>query len=330
MRLLAGDIGGTKTALSLCEHTREGRYVTLRAATYPSAAHASLDQLLAAFLGAEPVGIAAAAFGVAGPVQAGRCETTNLPWVVSAAELANRLGAKVTLINDFHATTLGIRELDAGAFCVLQDAPVDASGPFAVLGAGTGLGEAIGVPMRDGVCVLASEGGHADFAARSEVEQRLVRFLWSRYGGHVSVERVVSGLGLGDLYDFVVHDGIAPADAVTRERFERESRAKVIGERGLGADDPAAREALRLFVSAYGAEAGNLALRVLPTGGLYVAGGIAAKILPLLQDGAFMASFLAKGRMSKILGSFRVSVVLAPEVGLLGARACAALSLNAG
>lgn len=327
MRILAGDIGGTKTALALYERGASG-YVTLRADTYASAAHRSLEEVVDRFMGEGRVPVVAAAFGIAGPVRDGVCATTNLPWRVSAAELARVLGAETTLINDFHAAALGVRELDDGALAVLQAGAVDPRGPFAVIGAGTGLGEAIGVPMGEGVRVLAGEGGHADFAPRGEVEQRLLAFLLARHPGHVSVERVVSGLALGDLYDFVVHEGVAVADPATTARFSREPKATVIGERGLVGADPAASAALAMFVSAYGAEAGNLALRVMPTGGLYVAGGIARKLLPLLRRGGFLASFLAKGRMSKILESIRVSVVLAPEVGLLGARVCAALSLQ--
>jgi glucokinase len=328
MLLLAGDIGGTKTALCLYESVAGGGFRRVRSALVPSAEHPSLLAVLQQVLGEPLPRLDAAGFGVAGPVVGGECATTNLPWRLSAAELSTRLGAPVALMNDFEATAHGVRELSPSMLHVLQEGRCDPTGPFAVIGAGTGLGEAIGVPTRDGLRVLAGEGGHADFAPRSDREVRLLQFLRARHGGdsaRVSIERAVSGLGLPSLYEFVVQEGRAAADPVTLARLALEAPAAVIGERGLSGDDPAASEALTLFVSLYGAEAGNLALRVLPTGGLYIAGGIAPKLLPRFCDGTFMTSFLAKGRMSKILAEVRVCVVLEPEVGLLGARACAAL-----
>jgi glucokinase len=323
MRLLAGDIGGTKTSLALYEGA-PGGYRTLRSASYASAEHASLGEVLARFFDGDALEVDAAAFGVAGPVRAGLCVTTNLPWQISQVELAERLHTKVGLVNDFHAVALGVRELGDEDLCMLNPVQRDPSGPFALIGAGTGLGEALGLPCPGGVHVVAGEGGHADFAPHNETEIRLLRFLLQRHG-HVSWERVVSGLGLGDVYDFVVADGLAPADELTAARLLYEARATVIGERGLAGEDAAAGMALSLFVSLYGAEAGNLALRVLPTGGLYLAGGIVRKLLPRFTDGTFMANFLAKGRMSKILETIPVAVVRHEHVGLLGARAHAAV-----
>jgi glucokinase len=322
MKVLAGDVGGTKTALGLYEADHAGGYRTLSERVYASTEHASLSSVLATFLPASGVNVDAAVFSVAGPVQRGVCNTTNLPWVISEAELAGELRVPVALINDFHAVALGVLQLPASELRVLQAGARDPEGVYAVIGAGTGLGEASGLPVGRGVRVLASEGGHSDFAPRDDMEWRLQRFL-RRQSEHVSVERVVSGLGLASLYDFVVADGQAPDDPQTRQRFVRESRGAVIGDR---ADvDPAAARALALFVSAYGAEAGNLALKVLPTGGLYVAGGIAARMADRLAWNVFMESFLAKGRMTDLLKSIPVSVVLNANVGLVGARAHAAL-----
>ena len=322
MKLLAGDVGGTKTALGLYEASETGVYRTLTERVYASAEHPSLSSVLASFLPAAGSSVDAAVFSVAGPVVNGVCSTTNLPWVISEAELARELRVPVALINDFHAVALGVLQLTASDLRVLQPGTRDPQAPYAVIGAGTGLGEAVGVPVGRGVRVLPGEGGHTDFAPRNELEWRLYRFL----GGlreHVSVERVVSGLGLASIYDFVVADGQAPDDPQTRLRFARESRGAVIGDR---ADvDPAAARSLALFVSAYGAEAGNLALKVLPAGGLYVAGGIAARMADRLDWNAFLESFLAKGRMAELLRTIPVSVVLHPNVGLLGARAHAAL-----
>jgi glucokinase len=324
MRILAGDIGGTKTALGLYEPEPLGTYRTLERAVFPSSDYPSLRAVLEHFLGAAPRDIAAAALGIAGPVRGGTCVTTNLPWTAHEAELARWLGAPVRLINDFHAVTLGVLELPDSALQVVQAGARDPRGVFAVIGAGTGLGEAVGVPEAGGLRVWVGEGGHADFAPRTEREMRLANFLAARHG-HVSIERVVSGPGLCAIYEFVVHEGIAAGDPKTVARFAGEPAAAVIAEQAASGADAAAGEALAMFVSLYGAEAGNLALRMLPAGGVYIAGGIAYKLLPRMTDGAFLASFLAKGRMSKILETVHVAVVLEPDVGLLGARAHAAV-----
>ncbi|HEX7476485.1 MAG TPA: glucokinase [Polyangiales bacterium] len=327
MRILAGDLGGTKTALGLYERGGAGEHRLLARRVYASTEHHSLEQVLAAFLGEGHAPLDAAAFGVAGPVVAGRATITNLPWMVSAAQLQVLLGCNVALVNDFHAVALGVTQLADHELHVLQQGRKARGEPFAVIGAGTGLGEAIGVPTPQGICILAGEGGHCDFAPRDELEIRLLRYLAARHG-RVSVERVVSGLGLTALYDFVVADGQAKDNPATRRRFEHEPVGAVIAELACDGGDPAAAAALALFVSLYGAQAGNLALTVLPQGGLFVAGGIAPKLVKQLADGAFLASFLAKGRMSKILETIHVAVVLQADVGLLGARAQAELLLQ--
>jgi glucokinase len=324
MKVLAGDVGGTKTALTLYESDAAGEFRTLHERVYASAEHPSLLAVLNDFLPSAAVAVDAAVFSVAGPVQAGVCTTTNLPWVISEAELARELKIPVALINDFHAIALGVMQLQASDLRVLQVGTRDPNGVYAVIGAGTGLGEAVALPAGRGVRVLPGEGGHVDFAPRDETEWRLLQFLRSNAkSSHVSVERVVSGMGLGSLYDFVVADGQASDDAETRRRFAAESRGAVIGDRAEV--DPAAARALALFVSAYGAEAGNLALKVLPTGGLYVAGGIAARMAERLAWDVFMDNFLSKGRMADLLRTIPVAVVLHPNVGLLGARGHAAL-----
>jgi glucokinase len=325
MNVLVGDIGGTKTALGMYESTTTGGYKMIAERVYVSHDHASLTAVLGCFLptAGSARQIDAAVFSVAGPVQNGVCSTTNLPWVISEHELSNLLSAPVALINDFHAVALGVAELPAKSLRVLQAGVRDPKGTYAVLGAGTGLGEAIALPLENGsVRVLPSEGGHADFAPRNELEWQLAQYLRSLHA-HVSVERVVSGMALPDLYDFVVKAGIEPEDPETRRRFANESQGAVISERA--GVDPAAARALSLFVSAYGAEAGNLALKVLPTGGLYVAGGIAARLVDQLDWQAFMRAFSDKGRMAPLLAAFPVFVVREPNVGLLGARAHAAL-----
>ena len=321
MRVLAADVGGTKTALGLYEVDRGEPCRTLQEQILPSVGP-SVSALLGEFMPSDPR-VDVAVFSVAGPVVDGVCETTNLPWVLSESELSQELGARTVLINDFHAVAVGVSELPASQLRVLQAGKRDPAGVYAVIGAGTGLGEAVALPVGGGIRVLPGEGGHCDFAARDEIELRLARFL-SAKGDHLSVERVVSGPAIGSLYDFVVSEGLAPRDSETERRcVGGEARAAVISERA-GVDKAAAR-ALELFVSAYGAEAGNLALKVLPRGGVYVAGGIAARLVDQLDWNLFMRSFRAKGRMYELLGSIPVSVVLDPNVGLLGARAYAAL-----
>jgi glucokinase len=321
MRLLAGDVGGTKTALALYERAADGTFSTVAEGKYASQKYKSFAEVLAHFL-PKAGHIDAAAFGVAGPVVNGVCSATNLPWTMSELELAQSVAAPVSLINDFYTVALGVGELTLQDLHVLQVGVRNPNGPIAVIGAGTGLGEALCVPTSDGPHVIAGEGGHATFAPHSDLELKLLEYLWQRYE-HVSVERIVSGNGMPKIYEFIVAHGLAAANPETVRRFETEAVGAVLSSQA--AVDPAADMALSLFVSAYGAEAGNLALKALPTGGLFIAGGIAPRMLPRMSGGAFMASFLAKGRMSSVLTSIPVAVVLHPNVGLLGARVQAGL-----
>ncbi|MBW2461689.1 MAG: glucokinase, partial [Deltaproteobacteria bacterium] len=328
MRLLAGDIGGTKALLAVYEG-EAGALTEVQKERIPSNDHESAEALVAAFIerGTSKGPIDNACFAVAGPVADDRCQATNLPWLIDARALEKHLGIPaVTLLNDFAAIAHGVVHLEADQRVVLADLPVDPTGPIAILGAGTGLGEAILVPTPDGPRVLASEGGHADFGPRDELEVSLLRFLLERHD-RVSVERVVSGLALTLIYEFVVTRHLAPEDSAVRHRMKVEDPGKVIGSLALEAQSPDGGQAgdaacvrtMEIFVSLYGSEAGNLALKVVPTGGLYVAGGIATKIVPLLEDGRFMTAFRSKDRMAKLLETIRVTVVTEPEVGLLGA-----------
>jgi glucokinase len=322
--LLVGDIGGTKTALSLYARDPQSGPREVAFARYVSAEYSGLGPLVRDFLGAAlgdqaAPNVSAAAFGVAGPVEHGVCKTTNLPWVIDQRTLSEGLAAPVGLINDFHAVALGIGELTAEDFVVLQPGAIDPEAPAAILGAGTGLGEALVLPTPNGPRVVASEGGHVDFAPRTPLEVDLLRFLWKRHR-RVSVERVVSGPGLHALYDFVLDSGQAVESPEIRALFASDDPSKVIGDHGLAGTDPACLRAVDMFVSLYGAEAGNLALKVLPRGGLYVAGGIAPKLIDKLRDGSFMHAFLDKGRLSSALDRLHVAVVMNPQVALLGAR----------
>jgi glucokinase len=322
MLLLAGDIGGTKTVFALYEHGHD-RCEVVATARYASRDYPQFEHVLRAFLQGRRVD--AAGLAVAGPVLDGRCKTTNLPWELDDQALARELGAPVGLCNDFSATVLGIPELARGDLDVLAEGERDPAGPIAVVGAGTGLGEAIGVPTVHGLRVLPSEGGHADFAARDETEIALLRFLRTRVGGRVSVERAVSGPGLIAIYEFVRAHDIAESNAETEAQMLAGDAAEVIGRRGEGGEDPACAHALALFMSLYGAEAGNLALKTLPSGGLFVAGGIAPKLIATLKRGEFMGALLDKGRMRPVLERMHVAVVMNPQVGLLGARSLATM-----
>lgn len=233
--------------------------------------------------------------------------------------MAQHLRCPVRLLNDFEAIALGIGELGPSQLHVLQAGNRVADGPQAIIGAGTGLGEAIVLPRPEGPLVLASEGGHCDFAPRTDGEMALLRFMQRRHG-RVSVERVVSGMGLAELFDFVVESGHAlPQPHIVTALAESSQPAAIIGQAGLEGSCAASSKALELFVTLYGAEAGNLALKVLPYGGLFIAGGIAPKLLTALTDGRFMSALLDKGRMRPLLESMFVAVVLEPQVALQGA-----------
>jgi len=325
MRVLTGDIGGTKTALAIFELAEVGDAppVLIRSTRYPSASASSLWPLVELFLAeGDRDGLQAACFAVAGVVHDGRCKTTNLPWALDAAELSNLLGLPVRLLNDFEGVALGVTALATDQVEWLQVGERDPHGVVAVLGAGTGLGEAILLPTPTGPRVIASEGGHADLAPRNELEIDLLRFLLARHG-RVSYERVLSGRGLAAVYDFLKGREPAAELASTRARMAAEDPGAVVGQLGVSGADPLCVAAVDLFTGLYGAEAGNLALKTLPTGGVYLAGGIALHLLPSLRAG-FMPGFLAKGRMSPVLARLPVAVVLTPEVPLVGAALAAA------
>ncbi|MDC0667489.1 glucokinase [Nannocystis radixulma] len=320
MRVLAGDIGGTKTLLAVLEQRPDGRLDVLTRQRYESASHPGLAPIVRDFLGRAGVpDVARAGFGVAGPVVDRRSRVTNLPWQIDADALAAELGLRsVALVNDFAAVALGLQVIGADDLEVLQEGERDANGPIALIGAGTGLGEAVLVPTPTGPRFLASEGGHCDLAPRNELEIDLLRFLLGRHH-RVSYERIVSGPGLVTAYQFVIAAGLEPELSDTRARMAAEDPGAVIGSRALAGDDPACVRAVDIFLDLYGAEAGNLALKVLPTGGLFVAGGIAGKLLPRLRDGRFLRAFRDKGRMSPLLHQMFVAVVKNTDVGLLGA-----------
>lgn len=317
--ILAGDVGGTKTILALFA-IEGGEVKCLRKEQFSSARYPTFTELLATFLADADRQITAVCIGVAGIVINGRCETTNLPWVLSSKEIGERVNSpNVWLLNDLEATAWGLLDLPEENFVELNPNAQTRQGNIAVVAAGTGLGEAI--IAWDGVThhVIASEGGHADFAPTNEQEIALLRHLLEKYPDHISCERLISGEGLVNIYQFLKHINYAPTNPETEQLMTERDHAAVIGEAGVAGSDVLSAEALKLFCKLYGSESGNLALKCLPYGGVYLAGGIGAKILPVLQQGDFMQGFLAKGRCRPVMQKMSVKVCTNPEVALLGA-----------
>lgn len=335
--LLAGDIGGTKTILRLVKLPDEGQMYSLDEATYPSGEFPDLVPMVRQFLqaAAEHLGYVPApekaCFAIAGPVVNNTAKLTNLTWLLDSQRLEQELGiSKVSLINDFAAVGYGVLGLGESDLHTLQAEAPQKDAPIAVIGAGTGLGQGFLIPVGDTYQVFSSEGGHTDFAPRTELEFQLLKYLMDKHNiQHVSVERVVSGQGIVSIYQFLRDRLSLPespdiaADIRTWEqqagREKTVDPAAVISKAGLEGSDQLCSQTMQIFIEAYGAEAGNLALKLLPYGGVYLAGGIAAKILPLIQRGNFLTAFSQKGRMSPLLEKMPVHVVLNPQVGLIGA-----------
>jgi len=314
---LAGDIGGTKTHLALVE-VGGVRVKIAHEASYPSRDHSTFEALLGEFLASLDTP-AHAVFGIAGPVRGRVAQITNLPWRIDADALQRQFGfAHCTLLNDLEATAYGLPALGADDLLTLQAGAPDAGGNAAVIAAGTGLGEA-GL-FWDGQChqPFATEGGHASFSPGDELEMSLLRYLQQRHR-HISWERVVSGTGLLSLYEFLCLYHRVAAPQWLAEEMRGGDAAAVIAGAALSGRDKICIKTLDWFVRLYGAEAGNLALKVMSKGGLYLGGGIAPKILPLLQEGAFLDAFLNKGRMRPLLEAMPVKVILNERAALFGA-----------
>jgi glucokinase len=327
--ILAGDIGGTNTRLAHAAPDAAGRLRLMDAAAYPSRDHAGLEAIVLQYRREHPGPIEAASFGVAGPVREGVVRTTNLPWIIESGRVASLLGLPaVGLLNDLEANAWGLAELGPEDLLILGPGAPGASGNSAIIAAGTGLGEA-GL-FWDGRRhqPFATEGGHADFAPRDETEDGLLLWLRERFG-RVSWERVVSGPGLVNIYTYLREQGRHPDDAELPEAMRRGDPAAAISRAATGGQSPLAAAALDLFVSAYGAEAGNLALVTMATGGLYVGGGIAPRIAKQLAGGRFMERFTDKGRMRPLMESIPVRVVLNDQTALLGAARHAAAGTRA-
>ncbi len=320
--ILAGDIGGTNTRLALCEESGEG-FEIIAEEKYRSAAFSGLDAIIEKFLSGKSAHVERAGFGVPGPVAGEIVKLANLPWTVDARAVKHLLGdgAEVGLINDLEANAYGLSELAPEDFAVLSEGERNRTGNAAIISAGTGLGEA-GLHFEEEMKTLrpfASEGGHADFAPRDDSEIELLKFLREKYG-RVSVERVVSGQGLENIYGFLRDTKRAEEPAWLREEIaEATDAAAVVSKNAVSGKSEICGLALEMFASAYGATAGNLALKMLATGGIFLGGGIAPKILPQLKSGKFIESFRAKGRMRSLLEKIPVRVVLNDKAALLGA-----------
>ena len=304
---IAGDIGGTHTRLALFDPSVAGPAAL---EVFLSREHDGLESMIRAFLAAHPAQVERACFGVAGPVQNGHVKTTNLAWPVDASSVAQLLGIeRVGLVNDLYANAYGIADLGPDDIDTLREGDPSMGGNAAVISAGTGLGEAGLFWDRRRYHVFASEGGHTDFGPRDDDELELCAYL-TRNHAHVSYERVCSGMGLVAIHDFLAHRagigvGRTDASAITRA--------------ALDGSDAVCSQALDMMVRIYGAEAGNLALKLLATGGIYVGGGIAPRILPKLKEGTFLEALDAKGRFAPLLSRIPVHVILNDRTALLGA-----------
>ncbi len=322
--ILAADVGGTSSRIGLFE-ADGGRVRPVIEVVYPSGGHKGLDEIVRAFLATHRPQVDRAGFAVAGPVIGGRAEAPNLPWTVDARSLAHAVGLPtVGLLNDLEANAHGIQVLEDKDFLVLNPGSPDASGNRAVISAGTGLGEA-GIYW-DGRehHPFAGEGGHASFAPHTDLEIELLLHLRKKFGTHVSWERVVSGPGLASIYEFLRDTGRGTEPSWLREALRTGDPPAVISRTAREGTSDLCAQALELFVSAYGAEAGNLALKVLATGGVYVGGGIAPKITETLKR-TFMDAFVAKGRLKRVLETIPVRVILNDRTALLGAARWTAL-----
>lgn len=318
--LLAGDIGGTKTHLAIFS-LAEGPRRPVAEAVFPSASYGDLAEMVREFAAQTRLPLEYACFDVAGPVVGNRAQLTNLPWIVDGAALASAINLRrVWLLNDLQATAYSVPQLTPADLETLNKGEPAEYGAIGVIAPGTGLGEAFLVWTGNAYMAYASEGGHTDFGPNNDTEMELARFLLDRFG-HAGYERICSGIGIPNIYDFL-HErgGMTASPALTQRLVSANDRAPLIVQAALDETnpDPLALAAMEIFVEVLGAEAGNLALKVLATGGIYLGGGIPPRILPLLRSGRFMAAFTNKGRFSEMISKIPVHVVLT-QAALIGA-----------
>ena len=319
--LLAGDIGGTKTILALFTH-EDGPRNPYAQFTYASARYDSLEAMVLEFKNQTRVEIERATFAVAGPVLGGKAQITNLPWVMEESQLRKTLGLNlVKLINDLVAVGYGVPELQPEELYTLQQGNPIPGGSIGVIAPGTGLGETYLVWDGKYYRAKPSEGGHTDFAPTTPLQFGLLRYLQEKFG-HVSYERICSGIGLPNIYAYLKEMGYADEQGWVVEKLDHATDpTPVIIQAALDKENSSdlCRGALDTFINVLGAESGNLALKIMATGGLYLGGGLPPRLLPLLADGTFLKSFRQKGRFADLLSRIPVHVILNPKTGLLGA-----------
>lgn len=317
--ILAGDIGGTKTLLALFECSGN-HLVELKSKRYVSKNFENLEMIIKDFLSSQQITPASAAFGIPGPVENGFVKSTNLPWIVDEKLLSKYLHIpKVKIVNDLAATAYQIPFLkDEEKILIKESINKERSERFVVIAPGTGLGQAFLVCEENKKIVFASEGGHTDFAPTNEVEAELFLYLLKKFG-RVSYERIISGSGLPNIFDFLVESNYAKPEDETIEKMKTEDRAVVISEQALNRKDKVCEKALEIFVSALGSHSGNLVINLLATGGVYLGGGIPHKILTKLQDGLFTKSFVNKGRLKDVVEATPVFVINNNNAALHGA-----------
>ncbi len=327
MKILTGDIGGTKTSLAIFE-VNGTQVDRLSLEKYPSQQYGSLDEIVRQFVKKQEYECEWASFGIAGPIRNDRVQTTNLPWLIDAQQLSNDIGLrKVWLMNDLEANAWGISALEENDFCVLNEGKPDQKGNASIISAGTGLGQAGLYWNGQQYRPFASEGGHADFAPYSELEIALLQFLKQRYS-HISWERVVSGMGLVNIYDFLCeYRNSTPPSWLVEEMSEGDKPA-VISKAAKENSCPICYETMTLFIHFYAVEAGNQALKIMSTSGVYLGGGIAPKNLELFKNGSFFKSFKAKGRMESLMNDMPVKVILNEQTALFGPAVFAGTEIN--
>lgn len=328
MKFIAGDIGGTKTVIAIFA-ANNGRLTLIAEETYPSAAYVNLETIVQRFFEEQQVqgsDFVSATFGVAGPVVNGQATITNLPWMIDEEQMAATLALpSVKLINDLVSIASAIPTLPASDLATIHTGTATSQGPIAVVAPGTGLGEAYLVHDGTHYRAFPSEGGHADFGPNSPLETELLLFLQKKFGGvhiaHISWERVCSGSGIPNLYEFLSTQGEIIGDPETTAAIEASTdRTPLIMTAATRPSPcPLCQATLHLFVEILGSEAGNMGLKVLSTGGVYLGGGIPPRLLPALREPRFMEAFLRKGRLAAVLKAMPVYVILNPKAALLGA-----------
>jgi len=328
--ILAGDVGGTKVHLALYRF-EQGSLQHVRDQKFSAPHYPDLQSIVREFLGSKdadgaqgPDGIDAACFGVPGPVRKNVIRLTNLPWTLDSRQLARDLDIEhLFLINDLEANGYGINELSPEQVFILSEGDSGQVGNRGLIAAGTGLGEGVMIWNGKSHVPMASEGGHTDFGPRNDLEVELLQYLRADLKGHVSWERVCSGIGIKNIYTFLRDVKKVEESAVLRQRMQEEDPNAVIGEMAESGENELCARTLNIFVSIYGAETGNLALKILAHGGMYVGGGIAPKILKTMQNGAFMQAFSDKGRMHDLVSHMPVRIILESRAALMGAAAYA-------